>query len=587
MTVSMLLLNTVQAAQTYLDKFESTKKWNISHLSLDIIRPTPEDIEIAKSQIPKDISLLAKEIRLIDNEIECYGKKKAKINLSVVERLKNIENGKYVVVTGINPTPLGEGKSTTTAGLCQALGSHLKLNTIGCLRQPSQGPTFGIKGGAAGGGYSQVIPMEEFNLHLTGDIHAITAANNLLAAQIDARIFHEATQSDAALFKRLVTGKDGKQHFCPMQLKRLAKLGINKTEPSQLTDDEKRQFARLDIDKSTILWNRVMDINDRFLRKITVGQGPAEKNMSRETQFDISVASEIMACLALAVSLEDLKSRFGKIVIGDNINGEPVTVDDLCVTEALTILMKDAIKPTLMQTLEGTPILIHAGPFANIAHGNSSIIADKIALKLVGKDGFVVTEAGFGADIGMEKFFNIKCRYSGLVPNCVVLVATIRALKLHGGGSKVDPGSPLPSEYCSENVELTRKGCDNLIRHIENSNKFGVPVIVALNRFHTDTQAEIDVVIGLSKASGAYDAVVAKHFTDGGAGAEDLAKAVVRATNDEKNKNNQFKFLYELDTSIEDKIRKIAQDIYHAKDIELSDKAKAKIQSLEKQVCSH
>jgi formyltetrahydrofolate synthetase len=332
---------------------------------------------------------LCQEVRLLENEYEPYGAKKAKLNLDILKRLGDRSDGKYVVVTGINPTPLGEGKSTTTVGLCQALGSQLNRNVFGCLRQPSQGPTFGIKGGAAGGGYAQVIPMEDFNLHLTGDIHAITAANNLLAAQIDARVFHEATQSDQALYKRLVTGHNGKREFVPIQLRRLKKLGIHKTDPDSLTDEEISKFARLKINPETITWNRVIDTNDRFLRKITIGQSDTEKGMTRQTCFDITVASEIMAILALATSLQDMEERFGRMVIGSSHEGEPVTVDDLGVTGALSVLMKDAIKPDLMQTLEGTPVLVHAGPFANIAHGNSSIIADKIALKLVGQDGFV------------------------------------------------------------------------------------------------------------------------------------------------------------------------------------------------------
>lgn len=287
--------------------------------------------------------------------------------MSVIDRLKGRKDGKYVVVAGINPTPLGEGKSTTTVGLCQALSAHLKKNTIGCLRQPSQGPTFGIKGGAAGGGYSQVIPMEDFNLHLTGDIHAISAANNLLAAQIDARIFHEATQSDKALFNRLVPNVPGaKREFCKIQLKRLKKLNIDKTDPNELNEDEIKRFARLNIDPASITWNRVMDTNDRFLRKITIGQSSTEKNMTRSTQFDITVASEIMAILALTTSLEDYLERLGKIVVANSVDNVPITADDLGITGALAILLKDTIKPTLMQTLEGTPVLVHAGPFANI-----------------------------------------------------------------------------------------------------------------------------------------------------------------------------------------------------------------------------
>lgn len=357
-----------------------------------------------------------------------------------------------------------------------------------CVRQPSQGPTFGIKGGAAGGGYSQVIPMDEFNLHLTGDIHAVTAANNLLAAAIDARIFHENTQSDKALLNRLCPAKKGVRTFAPVMFKRLEKLGIDKTNPDDLTPEEVTKFARLDIDPETITWQRVMDTNDRFLRKITIGQNPTEKGMERSTGFDIAVASEVMAVLALATDLKDMRERLGKMVVASSKAGDPVTADDIGIGGALTVLMKDAIKPTLMQTLEGTPVLVHAGPFANIAHGNSSILADKIALKLAGSDensepGYVVTEAGFGADIGMEKFFNIKCRVSGLVPNAVVLVATVRALKMHGGGPEVVAGKPLSDVYTEENLDILRKGCANLVKHIDNVKKFGVPVVVAINKF--------------------------------------------------------------------------------------------------------
>jgi methylenetetrahydrofolate dehydrogenase (NADP+)/methenyltetrahydrofolate cyclohydrolase/formyltetrahydrofolate synthetase len=366
MTVSMLLSNTLESAIRYFNAYEVDSTWNLELLPLKRKNPVPEDIEIAKAHFPKDISKLANEIRLLESEYECYGQKKAKVNLSVLRRLENRVNGKYVVVAGINPTPLGEGKSTTTVGLVQALAAHLKKNAIGCLRQPSQGPTFGIKGGAAGGGYSQVIPMEDFNLHLTGDIHAITAANNLLAAQIEARMFHEATQTDKALYARLVPKKDGKREFTRCQLKRLKKLNIDNTDPDQLSDDEIKRFARLNIDPASITWNRVMDTNDRFLRKITIGQAATEKNMTRQTSFDIAVASEIMAILALTDDLEDFRERLGKIVIGNSFEQMPVTADDLDITGALIILLKDAIKPTLMQTLEGTPVLVHAGPFANI-----------------------------------------------------------------------------------------------------------------------------------------------------------------------------------------------------------------------------
>lgn len=364
----------------------------------------------------------------------------------------------------------------------QALSAHKKRNSLACLRQPSQGPTFGIKGGAAGGGYAQVIPMEDFNLHLTGDIHAVTAANNLLAAQLDTRIFHEKTQNDAALYSRLVPRIKGVRKFSNIQLRRLQKLGIQKTDPDSLTEQEVSRFARLDINPDTIMWERVVDINDRYLRGITVGEGPAEKGLTRKASFAISVASEIMAVLALAHDLGEMKQRLGKMVVAFNIKDEPVTADDLGVTGALTVLLKDALEPNLMQTLEGTPVLVHAGPFANIAHGCSSVVADQIGLKLVGEEGFVCTEAGFGSDIGMEKFCNIKCRAAGLKPNAMVLVTTIRALKMHGGGPPVTPGTPLAKEYTAENIELLRKGLPNLYQHVSNGLKFGLPVVVAINK---------------------------------------------------------------------------------------------------------
>uniref|UniRef100_H2QTW9 formate--tetrahydrofolate ligase n=1 Tax=Pan troglodytes TaxID=9598 RepID=H2QTW9_PANTR len=467
----------------------------------------------------------------------------------------------------ITPTPLGEGKSTVTIGLVQALTAHLNVNSFACLRQPSQGPTFGVKGGAAGGGYAQVIPMEEFNLHLTGDIHAITAANNLLAAAIDTRILHENTQTDKALYNRLVPLVNGVREFSEIQLARLKKLGINKTDPSTLTEEEVSKFARLDIDPSTITWQRVLDTNDRFLRKITIGQGNAEKGYYRQAQFDIAVASEIMAVLALTDSLADMKARLGRMVVASDKSGQPVTADDLGVTGALTVLMKDAIKPNLMQTLEGTPVFVHAGPFANIAHGNSSVLADKIALKLVGEEGFVVTEAGFGADIGMEKFFNIKCRASGLVPNVVVLVATVRALKMHGGGPSVSAHTKF--HY----VKTELNGCCNLQKQIQITQLFGVPVVVALNVFKTDTRAEIDLVCELAKRAGAFDAVPCYHWSVGGKGSVDLARAVREAAS----KRSRFQFLYDVQVPIVDKIRTIAQAVYGAKDIELSPEAQAKI----------
>uniref|UniRef100_A0A4W6DHN4 formate--tetrahydrofolate ligase n=1 Tax=Lates calcarifer TaxID=8187 RepID=A0A4W6DHN4_LATCA len=558
--------NTVLSAKRFLEGHQPGK-WNISCTKLNLQKPVPSDIVISRSCVPKPIDRLAREVGLLSDEVELYGKTKAKVQLSIVKRLQAQPDGKYVVVTGITPTPLGEGKSTTTIGLVQALGAHMNLNVFACVRQPSQGPTFGIKGGAAGGGYSQVIPMEEFNLHLTGDIHAITAANNLVAAAIDARMFHESTQSDKALYNRLVPLSGGQRKFSPIQINRL-RISVFIT-----------RFARLDIDPSSVTWQRVLDTNDRFLRKITIGQSPTEKGYTREAQFDITVASEIMAVLALTSSLEDMRQRMAKMVVATSRSGQPITTEDLGVSGALTVLMKDAIKPNLMQTLEGTPVFVHAGPFANIAHGNSSILADKIALKLVGPEGFVVTEAGFGADIGMEKFFNIKCRYSGLRPHVVVLVATVRALKMHGGGPTVTAGMPLPKEYVEENLELLEKGCSNMRKQIENAQHFGVPVVVAVNGFKTDTEAELDLVCSMAKAAGAYDAVRCSHWAEGGAGAVALGQAVQRASGAPSN----FKFLYDLELPIADKIRIIAQKIYGADDIELLPEAQHKVELYTKQ----
>ncbi|KAK7482180.1 hypothetical protein BaRGS_00026529 [Batillaria attramentaria] len=579
MTVAMLLKNTVDQARKAAEAAGGAGQWSLETLPLNLKTPVPSDIVIAQAQVPKDIDILAREIHLLPDEVDLYGKKKAKVGLQVLKRLAGQKDGRYVVVTGITPTPLGEGKSTTTIGLAQALGAELRKNVFACVRQPSQGPTFGIKGGAAGGGYSQVIPMEEFNLHLTGDIHAITAANNLVAAAIDARIFHEATQSDEALFKRLVPTTKGKREFCKIQLGRLKRLGIDKTNPADLTPEEVKKFVRLDIDKATITWQRVMDTNDRFLRKITIGQGPQEKNMTRETQFDITVASEIMAVLALTSDLRDMRERLGKMVVATSQAGDPVTTDDLGVSGALTVLMRDAIRPNLMQTLQGTPVFVHAGPFANIAHGNSSILADKLALKIVGENGFVVTEAGFGADIGMEKFFDIKCRYSGLVPHAVVLVATVRALKMHGGGPTVTAGVPLPKQYTQENLELVEKGCSNLIKQIENANFFGIPVVVAVNGFATDTQAELELVQKLARDNGAFDAVICNHWAQGGAGARDLAAAVDKATQQPSN----FQFLYDVKLPIEEKIEIIAKKIYGADGIELEPLAQEQVARYKRQ----
>ncbi|KAG5322047.1 C1TC protein, partial [Acromyrmex heyeri] len=559
MTVAMLMKNTVISAQRSAEKLLNSQ-WKLRTLKLNPVKPVPSDIDISRNQEPKSIVALAEEIGLLSNEFSPYGSKKAKIGLSVLQRLKNQKNGKYVVVAGITPTPFGEGKSTTSIGLVQALTAHRGKNSFVTLRQPSQGPTFGVKGGAAGGGYSQVIPMEEFNLHLTGDIHAVSAANNLLAAQIDARYFHESTQSDKSLYDRLVPTIKGVRKFSKIQLRRLEKLGITKTDPNSLTEEEKCRFARLDIDPNNIIWTRVVDFNDRFLRKITIGQSPTEKGKTRETSFCISVGSEIMAILALSTNAEDMKRRLGNIVIGFSKSGEPLTAEDFGMTGAMAILLKDAIEPTLMQSLEGTPVIVHAGPFANIAHGCSSIIGDAIALKLVGPNGIVVTEAGFGSDIGMEKFFDIKCRTSGYVPNAIVLVATIRALKMHGGGPSVTTGAPLKKEYIEENVELVRKGLPNLRKHISNGLKYGVPVVVAINSHSTDTQAELELVKQAALESGATNAVICTHWAEGGAGATALADAVIAATE----KYSNFKLLYNLEDSIEEKINKIAKEIYGA-----------------------
>jgi formyltetrahydrofolate synthetase len=437
------------------------------------------------------------------------------------------------------------------------------------------GPTFGIKGGAAGGGYSQIVPMEDFNLHLTGDIHAVTVAHDLLAAAIDARILHEYYQDDEKLFGAFCPAdKQGQRRFSPTMFRRLGKLGFDKTDPAALTPEEKRRMFRLDIDPASITWNRVIDVNDRFLRRVKIGLGPEELGLARETGYDISVASEIMAILALTTGLEDMRERLGRMVIGTSRSGESVTAEDLGVAGALAVLMKDALMPNLMQTLENTPAIVHAGPFANIAPGNSSIIADQIALRLVGKDGFVVTESGFGADCGMEKFMNIKCRASGLVPSCVVIVATIRALKMHGGGPKVLAGRPLAPEYTDENLGLLGNGLSNLVAHIKNAIGFGVPVVVAVNRFTSDTDAEIEMVRQSALEAGAEDAVMSDHWAEGGAGAVALARTVIAASA----KKGNFRFLYPLEWDIKKKIETIATQIYGASAVDYKPAAEAKIE---------
>lgn len=585
MTVAMLLQNVVDSATTY---FERQKARHIRPLPLKLQNPVPSDIAVSRAQHPKLITQVAEEVGIATHELEPYGAYKAKVDLGLLQRLGHRRNGRYVLVTGITPTPLGEGKSTTTMGLTQAIGGHLNRIAFANVRQPSQGPTFGIKGGAAGGGYSQVIPMDEFNLHLTGDIHAITAANNLLAAAIETRMFHEATQKDGPLYKRLVPAKKGKREFQPIMFRRLKKLGITKTDPNELTEDEVHRFARLDIDPETITWRRVLDVNDRHLRGITVGQAPTEKGTARETGFDISVASECMAILALSNDLGDMRERLGRMVVATSRSGDPVTCDDIGAGGALTALMRDAIKPNLMQTLEGTPVFVHAGPFANISIGASSVLADKLALKLAGteedekhdeKTGFVVTEAGFDFTMGGERFFNIKCRSSGLVPDVVVLVATVRALKVHGGGPEITPGGALHEIYRTENIDILRKGCVNLKRHISNAKEYGIPVVVAINKFETDTDAEIAVVREEAMSAGADDAIPANHWAEGGRGAVDLAKGVIASSAKEKN----FRLLYDLDGSVQERIERIGKIMYGAAKVEFSDLAQKKVNTYEKQ----
>lgn len=585
MTVAMLMQNVVDATTTY---FERQKLRGTIPLPLKLQDPVPSDIAVSRAQTPKQITRIAAEVGIAPHELEPYGAYKAKVDLDLLKRLDHRRNGRYVVVTGITPTPLGEGKSTTTMGLAQALGAHVGRLTFANVRQPSQGPTFGIKGGAAGGGYSQVIPMDEFNLHLTGDIHAITAANNLLAAAIETRIFHENTQKDGPLYRRLVPAKNGQRKFAPVMFRRLKKLGIDKTDPNELTEDEIRRFARLDIDPDTITWRRVLDVNDRHLRGVTVGTAPTEKGQTRETGFDISVASECMAILALSTSLADMRERLGRMVVASSRSGDPVTCDDIGAGGALTALMKDAIKPNLMQTLEGTPVFVHAGPFANISIGQSSILADKLALKLAGtepdenhdeKAGFVVTEAGFDFTMGGERFFNIKCRTSGLVPDVVVVVATVRALKVHGGGPPIAPGAALDPVYKQENVDILRAGCVNLKKHIENARSFGVPVVVAINKMNTDTDAEVAVIREEAIAAGAEDAILSSHWAEGGKGAIDLARGVIAASE----KPKELKLTYSLEGTIQERIEAIGRKMYGAEKVEFSELAQKKVDTYTRQ----
>jgi formyltetrahydrofolate synthetase len=463
------------------------------------------DLEIAQSAHLKPIVEIARDLGLEEDDIELYGKYKAKVSLQVLEKLKDHPLGKYIDVTAITPTPLGEGKTVTTIGLSMAL-NRIGKKSIVCIRQPSLGPVFGIKGGAAGGGYSQVVPMEDFNLHLTGDTHAVALAHNLLAAFIDNHIYHGNA---------------------------------------------------LRIDPFTISWPRVVDVSDRALRKIVIGLGGKDNGIPRESGFDIAVASEVMAILALTTGLRDLRERLGRIVIGYNVEKKPVTAEDVKCAGAMAVLLKDAIKPNLLQTLENTPCFVHTGPFANIAHGNSSILADQIALRL---SEYVVTESGFGADCGMEKFMNIKCRYSGLTPDCVVMVCSVRALKMHSGKYRVVPGKPLDPALAEEDVAAVEQGAENLVKQIENARLFGVPVVVAINLFATDTDREIRAIEKIALENGAYACAVSEVWAKGGAGGRELAEAVVRACDEPKN----FRFLYPLDIPIKEKIEIIATKIYGA-----------------------
>jgi len=525
-------------------------------------RPThfPSALEISQAASVAPITEVAKKAGIDRQYLLPYGECKAKVQPSILDTLADRPNGKYVVVTAINPTPLGEGKTITTIGLSQGF-TALGKPVFTCIRQPSMGPTFGIKGGAAGGGYSQVIPMEEFNLHLTGDIHAVAVAHNLMAAAIDARRLHESRRSGPELFDILV--KDGR--FTDWQKGRLARLGMDqKKRPAAVTEEEKTRFSYLDIDDHNVFWRRVVDVSDSSLRNVVTGLGGPLDGLTRQNGFDIAVASEIMAVLALATDLADLRQRISRIIFGVSRRGAPLTAEDLGVAGAMTVLLRDAIKPNLMQTMAQSPVFVHTGPFANIAHGNSSIIADTIALKLA-SGGYVITEAGFGAECGLEKFINIKCRASGLSPDCIVIVATVRALKMHGGGPEVSPGRPLDPAYRTENQGLVKAGLSNLAFHIKNCRKFGVPVVVAVNRFLTDSDAEIDIIKHAAIAAGADGAYVSDAWEKGGDGAIELAQGVAAACE----KKKDFRFLYPLDIPIEETIRTIAREFYNAEDLEL------------------
>jgi formate--tetrahydrofolate ligase len=479
-------------------------------------------LEIARAARLRPVAEIARELGLRDDEFELYGPYKAKVRPNALQRLAAQPDGREIVVTAITPTPLGEGKTTTTIGLAQGL-NRIGVRAAATIRQPSLGPVFGLKGGAAGGGFSQVLPMEEINIHFTGDLHAVAAAHNLGAAFLDNHIFRGNS---------------------------------------------------LGIDPATIRWPRVIDVNDRALRRVMIGLG--ERTDVRESEWHITAASELMAILALADDIHDLRRRIGRSIVAEDYSGKPVTLDDLKVAGAMTVLLREAMKPNLVQTLEGGPAFVHAGPFANIAHGNSSVVADRIALKLVDA---VCTEAGFGSDMGFQKFVDIKCRLSGLRPSAAVIVATIRALKMHGGVGHVVAGKPLDPVLLQENPEAVRRGCANLLQHIEIVRGYGLPAVVAINSFPTDQPSEIDVVREAALAAGARAAVVSDHFTRGGRGAEDLARAVWEAASGD---GSSFRFLSRDDATLEERITRIATRVYGADGVDLSGEAAKQLGEFER-----
>ncbi len=483
------------------------------------------DLEIAQQAKLRPIVDVASDAGIQREELKLYGDHMAKVDLSILDRLSEAPDAKFILVTAITPTPLGEGKTVINLGLAQAL-RHIGKKAMATMREPSMGPTFGIKGGACGGGYAQAVPMEEINLHFTGDIHAVGAANNLLAAMIDGSLWHKNP---------------------------------------------------LNIDPLTISWNRGVDMNDVALRNMVIGLGGRRGGWPREAQFDITVASEVMAILALTSGLADIRERFGRIQVAYDRAGNPVTAEDLNAAGAMTVLMKDAIKPNLCQQLDNGPIFVHAGPFANIAIGTNSILADKMALKLAD---YVVTEAGFGADCGAEKFLNIKCRVGGMTPSAVVIVATVRALKMHGGAFEFKPGRKPPmDEIIKPNMSALRAGCANLAKHIENMGKMGLPVVVAINAFPDDTAEELEALKEEALAAGAKAAVETHVHSDGGPGGVELAEAVVEVCAQE----NDFKFLYPLDAPIKEKIETIAMEIYGAGSVDYSAIAERKISQFTRQ----